>query len=43
MPVDVNRGSGHDVPNGVFGEMIPVDERPPYSIHELLPSTETRE
>lgn len=38
MPVDVDGGSRHDVAHRVVGQVIAVDERPAYCVHELLPS-----
>ena len=36
MPVDVHGCSRHDVCHCFVGQVLPVDERPPHGINELL-------
>lgn len=36
MPVDVDSGARYNVSNGFIREVLPINERPPNGIDELL-------
>lgn len=39
MPVDVHGCARHDVPHRFIGQVLPVNERPPHGVNELLRKT----